>query len=918
MKHFLTSCALFLLLRVCAGAQSPTDINGINIQPTNAGTDFYFSFPPCLDEESVGLENSCRVFVMSSVKQLITVEVPGKGWKMTKIGAINDAIEFIMPTGVAQPFFKRGSSFAPPEQVYQSAAIHVYANAPFIVYGVTRYNFSSDGFLALPVSALGTEYIVAAWPQNTISDKGDKLISETTVSATSDETSVTFEMGGNITSMTTGGMKPGEKATFTMNKGDVLCLASNGYLQDISGSIITSTKPVSVVSGSQCANVPLGVESCDYMSEMELPTFAWGKEYHVTPLYGRKKNSYIRIFAKDSNTRVFRDGTEWFTLQKMTGLIDNGYAERRVDDSIPRVVVITADKPIYLMQYNSGQADDNVPSDPFQMALTPFEQYQKEIVFCTPGSKTGNNNFKIHYINLIYQLGAGNSVPEDLEFAVVVNGKFEWKKISVRFGSTPGFIFTKSVNGAAYACKQLTLPGDGVYRIRANSPLAAYSYGLSNSISYGFPASVGLANHTTQDSAAPIATWTQDCDGAVRDGLVKDYPDSNALRSNFGLIYMDLNADSSYNYDFKYDKNHTLVSGETREIDWSLNVINPNLKARAVLRFADRVGNYTTNVFEYTPSKITLSPNDYLDFGLLKPNQSMTQTMTLTNESPNDMTVFRFELKSGSQGITLQNVTLPFTMKPGEKKDITFTFVKPDNGIYIDTIGIGDECQFVYKAQIKAEIASPVLEVEDYKYGTRMKNSRTSWIHLLVKNAGRVDLIISGDDHLTALQNTPEFQPMNWSHTYPQTLRPGQNLQLQVDYLPTKKGTSTARITFSSDAKTLDSVCVLTATAIDTSTVGVEGDISSAPFTLGVSPNPIGASGGVVEFAMQSHGFAELTLFTSTGERVATLAQSEYDKGKYQVRIPVELLSSGSYTVRMMVGNFSLEKAVVIMKYYRT
>ncbi len=914
MKHFLTSCAVFWFLSVCAGAQSPTNINGTSIQPTNAGTDFYFSFPPCLDEESIGLENSCRVFVTSSVKQLITVEVPGKGWKMTKIGAINDAIEFILPTGVAQPFFKRGSSFAPPEQVYQGAAIHVYANAPIIAYGVTRYHYNSEGFLALPVSVLGTEYIVASWPQHTTEGSTYQLVAETTISAAYDETVVQFVMGGTSASTTSGGLKPGQSETFIMHKGDVLCFASNGDGQDISGSRIKSTKPIAVVSGNQCASIPAGDTQCDYLSEMELPTYSWGKEYHVTPIFGRKKNSIVRIFAKEKNTTIYRDSVFWFTLTGSRTVIDSFYAERRASDGAPRAVIITADKPISVVQYNPGKSDDNIASNQFQMALTPFEQYQKEIVFCTPGSKTGNNNFKIHYINLIYQLGAGNTVPEDLEFAVVVNGNFRWRKVRTAFGDTPGMLFSKPVNGAAYACKQFALPGDGVYRIRANSPLAAYSYGFSDSISYGFPASVGLTNLTIQDSAAPIATWTQDCDGAVRDGLVKDYPDSNDLRSNFGLIYMDLHADSSYNYDFKYDKNRTLVSGETREIDWSLNVIAPNLKARAVLWFTDRVGNYTTQVFEYTPSKITLSPNDYLDFGLLKPNQSMTKIMTLTNESPNDMTVFRFELKSGSQGITLQNVPLPFTMKSGEKKDITFTFVNPDNGIYIDTIGIGDECQFVYKTQIKAEIASPVVEVHDYNYGTRIKNSSTHWTQLLVKNAGRVDLIISGDDHLTALQNTPEFQPVNWSHTYPQTLRPGQNLQLQVDYLPTKKGTSTARITFSSDASLKDSVCVLTATAIDTSTVGVESDISPAPFTLGVSPNPIEASGGAVEFTMQSHGFAELTLISSTGERVATLAQSAYDKGNYQVRIPVELLSSGSYTVRMVVGNFSLEKAVVIVK----
>lgn len=809
-------------LLVCAMVISSATAGEIDVKklpklltsPTNAGNEFYFSFPPCYEEESAGYENSCRVFVCSGVKQLITVEVPGKSWKMTKVAQANDAIEFVIPTGVAQPFLKRGSARAPAEQVYKGAAIHVSAKAPIICYGVTRYNYTSDGFLAVPVSSMGTEYIVAAWPQYTAIG-AYQLVGETTISAAYDETIVVFTMGGNSASKTSGGLKPGESVTFPMDKGDVLCFASDGDIQDVSGSRIKATKPVGVVSANQCANVPGGVPWCDYTSEMELPTYTWGKEYHVTPFYGRKKMPMIRIFAKEKNTKVFRDGQQWLVIPKNTGKQDDGYIERRADDGSPRAMVVSADKPIYIVEYNTGQADDNVSSDPFQMVLTPLEQYQREIVFCTPGAKTSNNNFKLHYINLVYQLGPSNSVPDDLEFAVVVNGKFEWKKVSVRFGSTPGMIFNVPVNGTAYACKQITLPGDGVYRVRAKAPFACYAYGFSNYDSYGFPTSVALGNLEQKDSICPRPTYSVNCDGSVKDGLVKDYPDDNAVRVNYGLIYMDLDPDSSYNYDFQYDKNHTLVAGETRETDWSLTVIDPAQKARAVLWFVDRNGNDTSIVIEYNPSTLTLNPSDYLDFGLLKPNQTLTRTVTLTNESPNEVTIKRFELKSGNQGFTMEKVTLPFTMKPGEKRDITFTFTKPDDGVYLDQIGIGDECQFVYRTELKAEVASPIIEVEDYNYGTRSKNSVTTWNQLLVKNTGRVDLELYGDDHLTALAATPEFKIVGWAHTYPMTLKPGQNLQLQVDYAPTVVGPSSANITFSSDAKVKDSISVIQAKAVE-------------------------------------------------------------------------------------------------------
>ncbi|MBK9247009.1 MAG: IgGFc-binding protein [Ignavibacteria bacterium] len=909
----ILACTALLPAQTLPNAVSPQDITSLLKSPTNAGTEFFFSFPPCYEEESAGYENSCRVFVTSPVKQLITVEVPGKSWKMTKVAIANDAIEFVIPTGVAQPFIKKGSSRAPAEQVYKGGAIHVAAKHPIICYGVTRYNYTSDGFLAVPVSSMGTEYIVAAWPQYTAIGSY-QLVALTAISAAYDETVVQFTMGGNNASQTSGGLKPGESTTFNMDKGDVLCFASDGDIQDVSGSRIRATKPIGVTSGNQCANVPGGVPWCDYTSEMELPTYSWGKEYHVTPIFARKKNSYIRIFAKEPNTTVYRDGIQWLTLTKTNGKIDTGYVERRADTVNPRAIVITADKPIYVVQYNTGQADDNVSSDPFQMVLTPFEQYQKEVVFCTPGAKTSNNNFKLHYINLVYQLTDSNSVPDDLEFAVIVNGKYEWKKISTRFGGTPGMIFSVPINGNKYACKQITLPGDGVYSIRANSPIAAYSYGFSNYDSYGFPSSVGLSQRFLEDTLAPVVTGTQNCDGSVLDGMVKDYLDTTIARTNFGLIYMDLNADSSYNYTFEYDRNHTLVSGETRETDWMLTVIDSSKVARAVLWFIDRNGNYATSVYTYTPTKPTLTSKDNSYFGLVKPGQVISNKFTFTNQTQNNLTITTLKLKSGNNGFLIESVSLPFMMKPGESREITIRFQQSKVGIFIDTLGLGDSCTMIYPLDIMAMVSSPILDVIDHDFNTQIIQSQTSWFELFVKNIGKVDIILTGDDHITALQASPEFKAVDWKITYPLNLHPGGTISFQVDYLPTKKGTSTARITFSSDATTLDSVCVLTGTAIDTSTVGVEGEISTAPFTLNVSPNPIGTNGGVVEYTMQSHGYAELTLHSSIGEHIVSLAKSEYDKGSYQVRIPIELLSSGRYIVRMVVGNFSVEKSVVIVK----
>ena len=782
---------------------------------SNAGTEFYFSFPPCYEEESAGYQNSCRVFVASGAKQLITCEIPGRGYKLTKLCQANDVVEFVLATGSAQPFLKAGSARSPVEQVYPGAAVHVISSAPVVCYGVTRYNYTSDGFLAVPVSALGKEYIVASWPQYTAVGSGYQLAAETTISAAYDDTEVFFEMGGTISSSTGGGLKPGKITSFTLaKKGDVLCFGSDGDLQDISGSRITSSKPVAVVSANQCANVPAGIFWCDYTCEMELPTFTWGREYHVTPFFTRKKNPIMRIFAKEKNTTVYRDGKQWLIIPRGTRTLDNGFVERRADDGEPRAIVISADKPIYVELYNSGQQDDNVVSDPFQLVLTPLEQYQKEIVWCTPGALTSNNNFKSHYVNLVYQLTPDGTIPDDIEFAISVNGKFEWKKVSSRFGGSPGFVFSVPVNNQKYACKQLVLPGDNVYRLRAKTPFAAYAYGFSSYDSYGMPTSVALGNLEVKDSVNPDPKWLQKCDGTVEGGTVTDYPDDDASRSNLALIYMDL--DSSTNYEFAYDTKHDFIAGTTRTTDWTLKVIDPSIDARAFLVFIDRAGNDTVIVVEYKAFNLTMEPGDYVDFGVMKHDVVQTKTITLRNTGPTPLTVHRLELKNRTTGFTIENVTLPFTMKPGETKEITIKFTNTADGIYEDQIGVGDTCVFFYKTRLKAEIASPEIVVDDHDYGTRSVGTRTQWQQLRVQNTGRVELVVTGDDHLTALTGS-EFEAVTWGPvlTYPITIAPGKSVSLNVDFFPPAVGTYNKTITFSSDAKKSDSICVLTGIAVE-------------------------------------------------------------------------------------------------------
>ena len=589
---------------------------GIQYGANQAGTEFYFSFPPCYEEESSGNDNSLRVFIASDAEQNVTVEVPGKGFSVTRRILANDAIEVRIPTNIAQPFLKKGRDLAPTEAVYPGAAVHVISESPVVCYGVTRYLFTSDGFLALPVARLGTEYIVGAWPQYTAPGAGYQLASITTISAAYDNTTVTFEMGGNNVSRTTGGLNPGQSRTFVMNAGDVLCVAGSGDNQDVSGSFVSADKPVGVVSGNQCANVPKGIQWCDYISEMNAPLYTWGTEYHVTPIIDRLNNPIIRIFAKEPNTAIYKDGQPWRVINRTTRLEGSGYIEERPPlgiDGKPCVSVISsdADKPISIIVYNTGQEDDNVPSDPFQMGLIPYQQYSNEIVWTTPGAVGATMPFDKHYVNLVYPLVNG-AIPDDLEFATVVGGQFVWESVSTRFGSEIGQTFPVPVNGRAYAFKRLKLPGDGVYRLRCSQLIGAYAYGFSNYDSYGYPCGGMYNDLSIDDNLAPVLTVVPvpapfgEKPAGIQ-GKVTDMPADKKNRSNLALIYLDKRV--SENCRLTFGQSEQFIAGISSETDWKLAVIDNTMPAKGVVVFCDRNGNDTSITYNYTPG--VNSADDY-------------------------------------------------------------------------------------------------------------------------------------------------------------------------------------------------------------------------------------------------------------------------------------------------------------------
>jgi len=680
----------------------------------NVGKDFWLTFHPCY-ETGYGGGNKIIIYVSSGVQTTVTLEVPGKGYFVQKPTIPNDIIAFEIDPTIAQPYRKYDTQAPESDKIFVGYGMHIYADQPIIVYGVSRFSYSGDSYLALPTSSLGKEYITSSWAD--VGDDGltlgDYYTSYTEVVAAYDQTRVRFTVGGTDSTKTVGGQKLGQTTSWTLYKGDVLMFGSLGHLSDLTGSHWFATKPIACYSGNYYANVPETTAYQNYLIEAELPTNTWGTQYHYTPIAGRLKNSIIRIFAKENNTTIYRDGQKiGFIKYGGGGLKDDAWLNMRADNGQSRPIVFSGDKPIGITQYNTSQPDDNIVSDPFQMVLTPLEQYQREIIFNTPGIG-GGKGFPINWINIVYRTNDDSTMPDDLMFAQVQGGQFVWKSIN-SFSPDPGMPFSILINGHHYACKQFLLPGDGVYKIKANDPFCAYAYGFSPYDSYGHPASVALGDLERPDTLAPHPTWWMDCGGTLwydstrrGDPVVEDFP-QNADRSNLSLINMDPTL--SFNYRFSYKD---FVPGDDAATTWKAWVQDPTQDARLVVTFSDRRGNDTTIEVNYYATKFAIRPD--LDFGLFSKVDTVYKDIWVFNEStqsPAYLDSLSFKFKD--QGFEIKGISLPQIIPPLDSIKFQIRFIATSEGEFLDSIGCADACVFAYRAQVKAKVV--IVDVKDNNY----------------------------------------------------------------------------------------------------------------------------------------------------------------------------------------------------------
>jgi len=395
------------------------------------GTEFWLMF-----NSNYSNDPTLSLFITGDTATTGTVAIPGLTFSQN----------FSVTPGTVTTVLLPQNAIVTTADGTEDSGIHVTANSEVTVYGLNRIQFTTDAFLGLPTDILGTHYLILSYPF-VFNGYG----SEFGVVATEDNTTISI-----IPSVTAGSRTGGVPYNITLNQGEAYQLIHPGT-GDLTGSDITSDKPVAVFSGGRCVNIPPGYGACDHIVEQLPPTSTWGQSFVTMPLATRLSGDTFRVLASTDNTSVSINGVLVATLNK-------GQFHEQI---ITGPATITASEPVLVAQYSNGSDWDGVTSDPFMMLIPPFEQFLGNYTVTTPAS-----GFSANFINVVAPDAAVGNI--NLDGAPIPAASF-----------TP--IGTSGFSGAQ-------VPVDlGSHNLVGTLPFGAFVYGFDSYDSYGYPGGQSLA-----------------------------------------------------------------------------------------------------------------------------------------------------------------------------------------------------------------------------------------------------------------------------------------------------------------------------------------------------------------------------------------------------------------------------------------
>lgn len=423
------------------GLGSPNDVTAQD----SLGTDFWFMFY----EMATYGDNDLSVYISSSVTTCGSVIISGFGITNYFTNTAGSVTNISIPLDVMM------FDYGPVE----SYGIHVTADHPVSAYAVNYESAVSTTFNIFPTAFLGTNYCVMAFPSATALAQFSSA-SEFSIVATEDNTTIT------ITPSTNAAINGSDPYTISnLMQGDSYQMEGGYATNDVTGTWITSDKPIAVFAGASGAFVPAGEPYGNPLVQEQIPINDWGTQALALSFLERTNGDAYRVLAAYSNTV--------FTIKGMIVTVISNNVSPVVVTTSNEVVTATnqagqfydiivdgptefrSSKPIQVAQFATGQAYDKaIYGDPCEILLPPTGHYLTTNIVSSP-----KHPFATNFLNII--------VPQSAIADTLVDGLNVASSNFMEIG-TNGFF------GARLAVT------NGIHTVTSSQPVGVELYGFGD------------------------------------------------------------------------------------------------------------------------------------------------------------------------------------------------------------------------------------------------------------------------------------------------------------------------------------------------------------------------------------------------------------------------------------------------------
>lgn len=539
-------------------------------------------------------------------------------------------------------------------------------NDEVTLYGINTLRWSSDGFLGLPLEVIGRDYMIMSYPNTVEPSAAGQVLnvsdfpSQFAVVGTQDGTTITVNPTTPVN-----GRENTNPFQIRLNAGQVFfaqARESDRYPpvagRDLTGTRLTSDKPIVVMGSHQRANIPWNeAVGRDHLVEQLPSTDRWTRRAMVTPHFQLEKtlpdDNFVRVIASQGGTIL---------------TIDSGASQplpvgRAVEIPLKRPMLLTANNPILVAQFQHSTTDveyisvaNDTVGDPFMMLVPSREQFDSSYTFESWDTK----DFFYHFINVV--------IPTERISTLRLDG-----------GPITNATFSR-IDKTSYSYAQIPVLA-GPHHISARVPFGLYMYGYGPYNSYGYPGGM-VFDSIFKDHKEPDIAWRDTCGGVV--GAAFD-----TAAFDFGMEDLRLQPGSGNVQLFT----EPFQRGDD-SIRFRLNLLDPFQDGLAHLIAVDTAGldrRYNFPVKGFTVSMASSQSQVVLDTLASLNGLEFCLEISLRNYGAFPQRINELTFSKPVQGLRVQG-SFPLTLQPGETRVVTVCFQRTGDMTDVVELGLDNGC----------------------------------------------------------------------------------------------------------------------------------------------------------------------------------------------------------------------------------